>query len=198
MNSHKKKKKEPMRTLNWFTEKPGRWTWWRSVGRIGIRTRNLMSLWRGLMSLCMIWLNCLFCNFVCLFVCRFGCFYWGVCAYQNVCRCVCFYSWGLCSPRVSLSSYYPRKDAFFKNSPIFVLNNPYPSSPLFPLPLRPPSPQRAAFTKSCRIIHKGGWNQRTTNCRNNLHQLLALIAPLPLTHPAGDWGARHLADALEF
>lgn len=113
MTSHKKKE-EPMRTFNWFTEKAGRRTWSRSVGLIGIRTRNLMSLWRGLMSLCMVWLNCLF---AILFVCRFGCFYWGARVSQNVCRCVCFYFWGLCSPRVSLSSYSTCKDAFFKNSP---------------------------------------------------------------------------------
>lgn len=114
MTSHKK---EPTSTF-WFTENYGMWTWSRPVGLNGIKKRNLMSLWRGLMSLCMVWLNCLFAIW---FFCLFGCFI-GVRVSENVCCCICFCFWGLCSPCI--------RCIFFKYS-IFVLT---PSSLPFLLP----------------------------------------------------------------
>lgn len=50
------------------------------------KKRNLMSLWKGLMSLCLI-------AFVCHVFFLFGCFYWFV--------CFAFILQG-CSPRISL------------------------------------------------------------------------------------------------
>lgn len=145
-----------------------------------------MSLWKGLMSLCMVWLNCLF---AILFFCFFfvWLFYWGVC--QNVCCCFCFYSWGLCSPCISLSSYSTCKDVFF-----WILHlcfNPQLSS--FPLPSVLLFGRGQHLPKPSFMLWSG-WNKLTTNRRNTLHQLPALKAPLPLTHPAGDWGVRYLTD----
>ena len=154
------------------------WDW------MGFKKRNLMSLWKGLMSLCMVWLNCLF-AILFFFV---WLFYWGVC--QNVCCCICFYSWGLCSPCISLSPYSTCKDVFFFEYSIFVLT---PSS----LPFLSPPSSYSAEGSICQSRHscfEAGETNYHKPQKYSLHQLPALKAPLPLTHPAGDWGVRYLTD----
>lgn len=74
LTSHKE---EPLRTF-WFTEIHGRWTWLNSGGLNWGEKRNLMSLWKGLMSLCMVWLTWLFAVFCFYFFVFFICFL-GVC-----------------------------------------------------------------------------------------------------------------------
>lgn len=142
--------------------------WLRPVGLNGIKKRNLMSLWKGLMSLCMVWLNCSFAIlfFVFCLTVLLGC------VPENVCCCICFYSWGLCSPCISLSPYSTCKDVFFKYS-IFVLT---PSSLpfLFPSVLRIGRGQ--CFAKA--VIHASKRvKPTTTDPRNFQHQLPALKAP---------------------
>lgn len=107
---------------------------------MGFKKKNLMSLWKGLMSLCMVWLNCLFAIFFVVCLVLLGC----MC--RNVCSCICFYFWGLCSPCVSLSPYSTCRFIFLLKTSIFVLNPPA----LFHPP-HPPIRQRAMFAKA--VIH---------------------------------------------
>lgn len=120
------------------------------------------------------------------------CFVFLGCVSENVCYCICFYSWGLCSPCISLSSYSTCKDVFFK---ILHLCFKPPQRPPFP----PPSPLRfgrgQVFAKA--VIHASKRvKPTTTDRRNSLHQLPALKAPptcrrprrrIPHTHDQEYW-----------
>lgn len=129
-----------------------------------------MSLWKGLMSLCMVWLNCLF-----AFLFLLGC----VCVCVR--ECLLLYLllflrtvFSLCQS-VTLLNLQRCIIFFFVCFKILHLCfNPRLSS--FPPPHRPPIRQRAVFAKA--VIHASKWvKPTTTDCRNSLHQLPALKAP---------------------
>lgn len=78
----------------------------------------------------------------------------------------------------------------FSNIPIFVLT---PSS----LPFLSPPSSYSAEGSVCQSRHscfEAGETNYHKLQKYSLHQLPALKAPLPLTHPAGDWGVRYLTD----
>lgn len=149
---------------------------------------NLMSLWKGLMSLCMVWLTWLF-AVVFFFFFSFAVFWVCVRLFAVVFAFILRTEFSLYQSVTLLNL----QRFIFKYS-TFVLT---PSSLPFFHPLRPPIWQRAVFAKA--VIHALKWvKPTTTRHRNSLHQLPALKAPLPLTHPAGDWGIRYLTDDQEY
>ncbi len=115
------------------------------------------------------------------------------CVLENVCCCICFYSWGLCSPCISLLPYSTCKDVFFKYS-IFVLT---PRS----LPSLPPPPSsESAEGNVCQSRHSCFEAGETNNHRPQKLSTPAssLKSPLPLTHPTGAWGVRYLTVDREY
>lgn len=141
-----------------------------------------MSLWKGLMSLCMVWLNC--------FVFSFAWFFWGV--RPNVCCCVCFYFWGPCSP------FYQSVNLHNLLSPPPICFNPLLF--LLLLLLRPLSSSSAEsiVCQSCHSCFKVDKSNEHTHTHGNTTPASSLKSPLPLTYPAGDWGVTYLTDDLAY
>lgn len=155
------------------------------MGLNGIKKRNLMSLWKGLMSLFMVWLNCLFAILFLFFL--FGCFI-GVCV-RMFAVVFAFIFEDCVLPVSACHPTQPAKMYFFEYS-IFVLT---PSS----LPFLSPPSSYSAEGSVCQSRHscfEAGETNYHKLQKYSLHQLPALKAPLPLTHPAGDWGVRYLTD----
>lgn len=153
-----------------------------------MKKRNLMSLWKGLMSLCMDWLTCLFAIFFCfLFVWQFS---WVVCQ-----RMFAVFSFILedCVLFVSVCHLTsPAKMHFFKY-PIFVL------TPALSFSSSPPS-SKPAEGSVCQSRHSCFIGGETNYHRPQKLSTPAssLKSPLPLTFSVRDWGVRYLTDDQEY
>lgn len=117
------------------------------------------------------------------------------CVSENVCCCICFYSWGLCSPCISLSPYSSCKDVLLFFWMLHLCFKPQLSS------FSSTSPSSDSAEGSvCQSRHSCFEAGETNYHRPQKLSTPAssLKSPLPLSHPAGDWGVRYLTDEQEY